>query len=67
MHDLRLYTNPTLKRAIVYKEAYKIKVLTPEETETNRKHSAYFEAKLPSKIDEEKVNKTIEKSYGEQS
>eukprot|EP01050_Picozoa_sp_SAG11_P021363 SAG11_NODE_3788_length_2225_cov_2.018815_2_plen_183_part_00 len=43
------------------KEAYKIRALTPEETESNRKHSAYFEAKLPTKIDEAKVNQTVEK------
>ena len=42
------------------KEAYKIRVLTPEEAESNKKHSAYFEAKLPTKIDEAKVNQTVE-------
>eukprot|EP01050_Picozoa_sp_SAG11_P026875 SAG11_NODE_6596_length_1281_cov_5.016074_1_plen_191_part_00 len=46
------------------KEAYTIRVLTPEETESNKKHSAHFEAQLPSKIDEAKVNQTVERYVG---
>eukprot|EP01050_Picozoa_sp_SAG11_P044566 SAG11_NODE_21745_length_419_cov_1.300000_1_plen_107_part_00 len=40
------------------KEKYKARPKTEQEQQDNKKLSAYFEAKLTTKIDESKINKT---------